>query len=62
MDRACSPHGEMRNAYKILIGRHEGKSPLVRPRRRWEHYIRIVVREIGWEGVDWMHLAQGRRQ
>jgi len=49
--------GEMRNAYIILVGKPEGKKPLRRPRCRWEDNIRIDVREIGWEGVDWMHLA-----
>jgi hypothetical protein len=42
-----------------LIGEPEGKRPLGRPRRRWKDNIRLV-REIGWKGVDWMHLAQDR--
>jgi hypothetical protein len=37
----------------------EGKRPLRKPRHRWE-YIRMDLREIGWEGVDWMHLTQDR--
>jgi hypothetical protein len=41
--------GEMRYAYKILIGKHEGKSPLGRPREIWEDNIRINLREIVWE-------------
>jgi hypothetical protein len=48
----------MRNAYRILIERPEGKRPLRRLRRRWDDNIRIELREIGWEGVDWMHVAQ----
>jgi len=44
--------GEMRNAYKILIGQPEEKSPLGRPRRRCEDNIRIALREIWWECVD----------
>jgi hypothetical protein len=41
------------------IGRKtEGKIPLGRTRRRWKKNIRINVREIGWKGVFWMHLAQ----
>jgi hypothetical protein len=44
--------GEMRNAYKILVGNPEGKRPILRPRRRWEDIIRIDRREIIWEGVD----------
>jgi hypothetical protein len=38
------------------------KRPLGRPRRRWEDNIIKDLREIGWEGVDWMHLAQDRDQ
>jgi hypothetical protein len=54
--------GEMRNAYKIVIGRPEWNRPRGRPRRRWEYNIRMVLREIGWEGVDWIQLAQDRDQ
>jgi hypothetical protein len=46
----------------MLVGKSERKRPLGRPRRRWEDNIRIDVREIGWEGVDWTHLAQDRNQ
>jgi hypothetical protein len=38
------------------------KRPLGRPRRRWEDNNRMGVREIGWEVVDWIHLAQEREQ
>jgi hypothetical protein len=54
--------GEIRNLYKILIGKPEGKIPLGRPRRRCEVNIRISLWEVGWEGVDWIHLAQDRDQ
>jgi hypothetical protein len=50
----------VRNIYSFLLGKPEGKRPLRRPRHRWEDNIRMDVREIGWEGVDWMHLTQGR--
>jgi hypothetical protein len=50
----------MGNAYKILVGKSEGKRPLGRRRRRCEDNIRMDSRDIGWEGVDWMHLAQVR--
>jgi hypothetical protein len=50
--------GEMRNVYKILVGRHEGKRTFGRSRYRWEDNIRMNVREIQWEGMDWMHLAE----
>jgi hypothetical protein len=45
-----------------LDGKPEGKRPLGKPRRRWEDNIRINLREIGWEGVDWIYLAQNRDQ
>jgi hypothetical protein len=54
--------GEMRNSYRISVGRHEGKKPLGRPRHRWKDNIRMDFKEIGWEGVDWMHLVQDRDQ
>jgi len=54
--------GKMRNAYKILVRKPEWKKPLGRHRCRWEDNIRINLREIGWEGVDWMHLAQDKDQ
>jgi len=53
---------EIRNAYNIFIGEPEGKIPRVRPRRRWEGNIRIELREIVWEDMDWIQLAQGRDQ
>jgi hypothetical protein len=43
--------GEMRNAYRILFPKPEGKIPLGRPRRRWEDYIRMDLREAGWWAV-----------
>jgi hypothetical protein len=52
--------GEMRYAYKILVRKYEGKRPLLRPGHRWGNIIRMVLRETGWEGVDWIHLAQVR--
>jgi hypothetical protein len=54
--------GEMRNAYKILVGNPEGKSPFGRPRRRWEENIRMDLRKMGLECVDWIHLVQDRDQ
>jgi hypothetical protein len=54
--------GEKRNAYRILVGKPEGKRPLERPRRRWIDNIKIDLRGIGWDGVDWMDMAQDRDQ
>jgi hypothetical protein len=50
--------GEKRNAYRILVGKPEGRRPLGRSRRRWVD--KIDLREIGWDGVDWVDLAQDR--
>jgi hypothetical protein len=54
--------GESRNAYMILVGKPEGKRPLGRPRRRWMDNIKMDLREIEWDGVDWIELAQDRDQ
>jgi hypothetical protein len=54
--------GEKRHAYRILVGKPEGKKPLGRPRRSWEDNIRMDLREIGWGGMDWIDLAQDRDQ
>jgi hypothetical protein len=51
-----------RCAYRILVGKPEGKRPLGRHRRRWEGNIRMDLREIGWSGMDWIDLAQDRDQ
>jgi hypothetical protein len=53
---------EMINAYNILVVKPEGKRPLGRPRQRWEGNIVMNLREIGWEVVDWIHLAHDRDQ
>jgi hypothetical protein len=54
--------GEKRNACTLLVGNPEGKRPLGRPRRRWVDKIKIDLREIGWDGGDWIDLAQDRDQ
>jgi hypothetical protein len=48
------------NACRILVGQPEGKRPPGRQRRRWEGNITMDLREIGWNGMDWIHLAQDR--
>jgi hypothetical protein len=53
---------DMKNAYKVLVGKPEGKRPLGRPGRKWDDNIRMNLRNIGWEGVDCIHLAQDRDQ
>jgi hypothetical protein len=57
MDGACNMHGEMRNEYKILVLKPEGKGPLRRPRHRSEAMLKWVI---DMKGVDWIHLAQDR--
>jgi hypothetical protein len=54
--------GETRNAYRILVGKPERKRPLGIPRRRWVDNIKMDLREIGWNGRDWIELAQDRDQ
>jgi hypothetical protein len=54
--------GERRNAYRILVGKPEGRRPLGRPRRRCVNNIKMDLTEIGWHGMDWIDLAQDRDQ
>jgi hypothetical protein len=48
--------------YRILMGKPEGNRPLVRPRRRRVNNIKMNLREVGWDGVDWIDMAQDRDQ
>jgi hypothetical protein len=50
--------GEGISVYRVLVGKPEGKRPLGRPRHRWEDGIKMDLREIGWGGVEWIHLAR----
>jgi len=52
----------MRNAYNILVGKPEGKRRTGRRRCTWKNNIRMNLREMWWEGRDWIHLAQDRDQ
>jgi hypothetical protein len=54
--------GATRNANRILVGKPERKRPLGRPRRRWVHNIKMNLREIGWDGMDWSDVPQDRDQ
>jgi hypothetical protein len=54
--------GEKRNAYRILVGKPDEKSPLGRPRRGWGDNIRMQLREVGWGDVEWIGLAQDRNR
>jgi hypothetical protein len=50
--------GVERNTYRVLVGKPEGKRPLGRLRVRWDGRIEIGHKEIGWQGMDRIHLAQ----
>jgi hypothetical protein len=52
--------GESWNAYRILVGKTVGKRPLLRTRRSWVDNIKMDLREVGWDGRDWIDLAQNR--
>jgi hypothetical protein len=54
--------GEKRDAYRLLVGKPEGKRPPGRPRRRWVDNIRMDLGEVGWGDVDWIGLAQDRNR
>jgi hypothetical protein len=58
MGVACSTNGEQKNAYRLLVGKPEGRELLGRPRRRWVDNIRMDPVEVGWGDVDWIGLAQ----
>ena len=46
--------------HRVLVGKPEGKRPLEGPRRRWEDNIKMDLQEVGFEGMDWIELAQDR--
>jgi hypothetical protein len=54
--------GKKRNAYRILVGTPEGKRPLGRPRHRWMDNIKMDLRGIRWDCIDWIDVAQDRDQ
>jgi hypothetical protein len=49
---------ERRDVYRVLMGNSEGRGPLGRPKSRWEGNTKMCLKEIGWDGVDWIHLSQ----
>jgi hypothetical protein len=51
---------EGRGVYRVMVKRPEGNRPLERPRRRWENYINMDLREIGIDGANWIQLAHDR--
>jgi hypothetical protein len=57
MGGTCSTNWAKRNAYRIVVGKPEGKRPLGKPRHRWVDNIKI-----GWDGVEWIDMAHDRDQ
>ena len=60
MSGACSTYGKRRGAYRISVGKPEGKRQLGRPRVRLENNIKMYLQEVGCGGIDWIELAQDR--
>jgi len=52
--------GNRRGAYRVLVGRREGKRPLGKPKRRWENNINMNLQSVRWGSLDWIDLAQDR--
>jgi hypothetical protein len=62
MGRVCNTSGVKRNAYRILVGKPEGKRPIGRRRSRWVDNNKIDLGDIEWGVMDWIDLAQDRYQ
>jgi hypothetical protein len=62
MEGPCSTNGEERNAYRLLVGKPEGKRPLGRPRSRCVDNIKRELGEVGWGDVNWIGLAKDRNK
>jgi hypothetical protein len=60
MGKVCSKMGEERNAYGLLVGKPEGKCLLGRPRHRLVENIEMDPSETGWDGMNWIDLAEDR--
>jgi hypothetical protein len=48
--------------HTVLVGKLEGKKPCGRPKYRWKNNMKMVIKETGWEGVDYIHLALHKDQ
>ena len=62
MGRACSTYGERRGAYRVLVGKPEGRRPLGIPGRRWEDNIKMNLRDVECGGMDRIDLVQDRKR
>jgi len=58
MGGECGTHRGAQNAYRFVGGKLDRKKQLGRPTCRWEDNITMYLEEAGWEGVDWIHMAQ----
>ena len=52
--------GKRKGVYRVLVGKHEGKGPPGRPRRRWEDNIKMEIQEVECWGMYWIELVQNR--
>jgi hypothetical protein len=63
MGGARSTNGEKRNAYRLLVGKLEGRRPLGRPRQKWVNNVRMNLREreagVIWTGLVWLRIGTG---
>ena len=62
MDGACSMYGGRRGAYRVLVGKPEGKRPLGRPRPTWEDNIQMDLQQVrwgSWTGLIWLRIGTG---
>ena len=60
MGGECDKNGEKGSVHRILVGKPEGKKPLGLSRRKWENNIKINLKELEWDSVDWINLARDR--
>ena len=60
MGGACSAYGVRNGVYRVLVGKPEGKSPIGRPRLRWEDNIKMYIQKVGCGVIDWIERAQDR--
>jgi len=51
---------EKRSAHRVLVGKHEGKRRLGRPKHRWKDNITMGLQEVKWEGMEWYYMAEDR--